>query len=169
MIFFAAKDGEALYSQQKQDWDLTVAQIMNSLLSNSNIVVNKKGSLVYEISSSLVLIPFSQSSSNDIPHSVFLRVPMGCLYMCCIASLGRWWLLPPLAVSRQWVTNAMGISCSSRILKCLVLRCLDGRKPFLCLLWEGSPSIVACATHACKFSLWHSLLTSHMLFCPLPS
>ena len=30
IIFFAAKDGEALYSQQKQDWKLTVAQIMNS-------------------------------------------------------------------------------------------------------------------------------------------
>ena len=29
IIFFAAKDGEALYSQQKQDWELTVAQIMN--------------------------------------------------------------------------------------------------------------------------------------------
>ena len=29
-IFFAAKDAEALYSQQKQDWELTVAQIMNS-------------------------------------------------------------------------------------------------------------------------------------------
>ena len=25
IIFFAAKDGEALYSQQKQDWELTVA------------------------------------------------------------------------------------------------------------------------------------------------
>ena len=31
IIFFAAKkDGEALYSQQKQDRELTVAQIMNS-------------------------------------------------------------------------------------------------------------------------------------------
>ena len=28
IIFFATKDGEALYSQQKQDWELTVAQIM---------------------------------------------------------------------------------------------------------------------------------------------
>ena len=37
MIFFAAKDGEALYSQQKQDWELTVAQIMNSLLQNSDL------------------------------------------------------------------------------------------------------------------------------------
>ena len=36
IIFFAAKDGEALYSQQKQDRDLTVAQIMNSLLPNSD-------------------------------------------------------------------------------------------------------------------------------------
>ena len=32
IIFFAAKDGEALHSQQKQDWELTLAQIMNSLL-----------------------------------------------------------------------------------------------------------------------------------------
>ena len=31
IIFFAAGDGKALYSQQKQDWALTVAQIMNSL------------------------------------------------------------------------------------------------------------------------------------------
>ena len=31
IIFFAAKDGEALYSQQKQDQELTVAQIMNSI------------------------------------------------------------------------------------------------------------------------------------------
>ena len=28
---------EALYSQQKQDWELTVAQIMNDLLQNSEI------------------------------------------------------------------------------------------------------------------------------------
>ena len=33
IIFFAAKDGEALYSQIKQDQELTVAQVMNSLLS----------------------------------------------------------------------------------------------------------------------------------------
>ena len=31
IIFIAAKDGEALYSQQKQDRELTVAQIMNSI------------------------------------------------------------------------------------------------------------------------------------------
>ena len=37
IIFFAAKDGEALYSQQKQDRELYVAQIMNSLLPNSDL------------------------------------------------------------------------------------------------------------------------------------
>ena len=37
IIFLAAKDGEALYSQQKQDRELTVAQIMNSLLPNSDL------------------------------------------------------------------------------------------------------------------------------------
>ena len=37
IIFFAAKDGEALYSYQKQDWELTVVQIMNTLLLNSDL------------------------------------------------------------------------------------------------------------------------------------
>ena len=35
-MFFVAKDGEALYSQQKQDLELTVAQITSSLLTNSD-------------------------------------------------------------------------------------------------------------------------------------
>ena len=37
IIFFVAEDGEALYSQQKQDPELTVAQIMNSVLPNSDL------------------------------------------------------------------------------------------------------------------------------------
>ena len=37
IIFFAAKDTEALYGQQKQDRELTVAQIMTSLLQNSGL------------------------------------------------------------------------------------------------------------------------------------
>ena len=36
IILFAAKDGDAIYSQQKQDRELTVAQIMNTLLPNSD-------------------------------------------------------------------------------------------------------------------------------------
>ena len=37
VIFFAAEDGESLYSQEKQDQEPTVAQIMNSLLRNSDL------------------------------------------------------------------------------------------------------------------------------------
>ena len=37
IIFFAARDGGAPYSQQKQDWELTVAQNRNSLLANSDL------------------------------------------------------------------------------------------------------------------------------------
>ena len=35
IILFAAEDGEALYSQQKQGQELTVAEIIHSLLQNS--------------------------------------------------------------------------------------------------------------------------------------
>ena len=37
IILFAAKDGKALYSQQKQDLEQTMAQIMGSLLANSDL------------------------------------------------------------------------------------------------------------------------------------
>ena len=37
IVFFAAEDGEAVYSQMKQDRELTVAQIMNTLLQNSDL------------------------------------------------------------------------------------------------------------------------------------
>ena len=37
IAFFAAEDGKGLYSQQKQDQELTMAQIMTSLLPNSDL------------------------------------------------------------------------------------------------------------------------------------
>ena len=43
IIFFAAKDGEALFSQQKQDQELTVVQIIYSLLPNSDLNWKKWG------------------------------------------------------------------------------------------------------------------------------
>ena len=41
IIFFAAKDGGTLYSQQKQDQKMIVAQIMDSLLPNSDLNLRK--------------------------------------------------------------------------------------------------------------------------------
>ena len=57
IIFFAAKDGEALCSQQKQDWELTVAQIMNSLLPNSDLL-KKVGKSTRPFSYDLNQIPY---------------------------------------------------------------------------------------------------------------
>ena len=45
IIVFAAKDGEARYSHQKQDQELTVAQIISSLLQNSRLKLKKVGKL----------------------------------------------------------------------------------------------------------------------------
>ena len=42
-IFFAAKDGESLHSQQKQDWELTVAQIMSSVIAKFRLKLKKIG------------------------------------------------------------------------------------------------------------------------------
>ena len=46
IIFFEAKDGEALYSQQKEDQKLTVAQIIKFLLPNSDLNGRKWGKSV---------------------------------------------------------------------------------------------------------------------------
>ena len=43
IIFFAAKDGEALYSQQKQEQELTVAQIVNLLIAKFRLKLKKVG------------------------------------------------------------------------------------------------------------------------------
>ena len=59
IIFFAAKDGEALYSQQKQDQELTVAQIMNSLLPNSSHELKKVGKTIRPFRYDLNQIPYN--------------------------------------------------------------------------------------------------------------
>ena len=43
IIFFAVKDGEALYSQQKQDRELTVAQIHELLIAKFRLKLKKVG------------------------------------------------------------------------------------------------------------------------------
>ena len=58
IIFFAAKDGEALYSQPKQDQELTVAQIMNSLLPNSHWKWRKVGKTTRPFRYDLNQIPY---------------------------------------------------------------------------------------------------------------
>ena len=63
-MFFVAKDAEALYSQQKQDLELTVAQIMSSLLQNSGLNWRKVEKTTR---------PFKYDL-NQIPHDYILVV-----------------------------------------------------------------------------------------------
>ena len=64
IIFPAAKDGEALYSQQKQDQEVTVAQIMNSLLPNFRLKLKKVGETAR---------PF-RYDVNQIPYDYIVEV-----------------------------------------------------------------------------------------------
>ena len=57
IIFFAAKDGEALYSQQKQDQELNVAQIMNHI-AKFRLKLKKVGKTTRPFSSDLNQIPY---------------------------------------------------------------------------------------------------------------
>ena len=57
IIFFAAKDGEALYSQQKQDQELTVAQIMN-LIAKFRLKLKKVGKTTRPFRFDLNQIPY---------------------------------------------------------------------------------------------------------------
>ena len=57
IIFFAAKEREALYSQQKQDWELTVDQIMNSKFRLKLKKVGKTNRpFMYDLIKSLMII-----------------------------------------------------------------------------------------------------------------
>ena len=56
---FAGKDGEALYSLQKQDRELTVAQTMNSLLPNSELKLKKVGKTTRPFRYDLNQIPYN--------------------------------------------------------------------------------------------------------------
>ena len=56
IIFFATENGEVLYSQQKQDQEMTVAQVMNSLLPNSDL--NRRGKTTRPFRCDLNQIPY---------------------------------------------------------------------------------------------------------------
>ena len=57
-IFFVVKDGETLYSQQKQDWELTVPQIMNSLLPDFRLKLKKVWKITRPFRYDLNQIPY---------------------------------------------------------------------------------------------------------------
>ena len=58
ITLFAAKDKEALYSQQKQDWELTVAEIMNSFIAKFRHKMKKEGEITRPFRYDLNQIPY---------------------------------------------------------------------------------------------------------------
>ena len=56
IIFFAAKDGKALYSQQKQDWKLTVAHEL--LIAKFRLKLMKIGKITRPFRYDLNQIPY---------------------------------------------------------------------------------------------------------------
>ena len=60
IILFAAKDGEALYSQPKQDRELTVGQIMNSFFAKFRLKLKKVGRITRLFRYDLNLIPYDK-------------------------------------------------------------------------------------------------------------
>ena len=91
IIFFSAKDGEAPYSQQKQDQELTVAQIMTSLLQNLDLnyrdiewfalETNRDHSVIFDIASKYCISDsffdydgYSISSKGFLPAVVDIMV-----------------------------------------------------------------------------------------------
>ena len=58
IIFFAAKDGEALYSQQKQDREVTVAQIHELLIAKFRLKLKKVGKTTKPFRYNLNQIPY---------------------------------------------------------------------------------------------------------------
>ena len=63
IILFADKDGEALYSQQKQDWELTVAQIMYSI-AKFILKLKKVGKTTRPFRYDLNQIPYAMEVTN---------------------------------------------------------------------------------------------------------
>ena len=77
IIFFAAKDGEALYNQQKQDQELTVAKIMNSF-TKFRFKLKKVGKTARPIRYDLNQIPYDYTVEvrNRFKHLDLIdRVP----------------------------------------------------------------------------------------------
>ena len=85
IIFFAAKDGETLYSQQKQDQELTVAQIM-SLIAKFRLKLKKVGKTTRPFRNDLNQIPYDYTMEvrnrfkgldliDRVPDELWTEVP----------------------------------------------------------------------------------------------
>ena len=116
IIFFAAK-GEVLYSQQKQDWELTVAQIMNSLLPKSDLNLQKVG---------ITTRPFKYDL-NQIPNDYTVEVKnrfKGLDLIECLMNYG--WNYDQLWMEVHDIVQETGIKTIPMEKKCNKTKWLSG-------------------------------------------
>ena len=59
IIFFAAKDGEALYSHQKQDWELDCGSDHELLIAKFRLILKKIGKTTRQFRYDLNQIPYN--------------------------------------------------------------------------------------------------------------
>ena len=83
----AAKDGEALYSQQKLDWELIVAQIMHSFTAKFRLKLKKVGKSTGPFRYDLNQIPYDYTVEvrnrfkvldliDRVPDELWMEVPV---------------------------------------------------------------------------------------------
>ena len=86
IIFFAAKNGKALYSQQKQDWERTVDQIMNSFIAKFRLKLKIVGKITRPFRYHLNQIPYDYTVGvtsrlqgldliDRVPEELWTEVP----------------------------------------------------------------------------------------------
>lgn len=119
----------------------------------------------------LLLLVWPSVSGKWFTHQVFWRAPRGCLYKYSVASLDKWWVLPPLGASRQWISTPMGTPVPPRVPRALGVQVAR---------WEGDLSLLVFAVRGipkqscfCHMSLHKSsqrgsLKATHSPFCPIP-
>ena len=85
IIFFAAKDGEALYSQQKQDWELTGSD-HELLIAKFRLKLKKVGKITGSFRYDLNQIPYNYTVEvtnrfkrldliDRVPEELWMEVP----------------------------------------------------------------------------------------------
>ena len=91
IILFTAEDGEALYSQQKQDQELTVALIMNSLLQKSDFL-NQVDKTIRPLRYDLNQIPYNYAVevTNDFCFIDYAEALIVWITTNCGKFLERW-------------------------------------------------------------------------------
>ena len=75
-MFFGAKDGEALYWQQKQSLELTLAQIMSSLLQNPDLLKMRETIRSFRYDLSLISYDYRAEGMNTFKRlDLVVRMP----------------------------------------------------------------------------------------------